>query len=171
MDSIRSKYSRWRYPVTFKEEINDGILKGINDLHHQMSKKGSWQCFETLAGTSDEWVTAFIGSCLASLEINKASELAERAYSFLCGRRFLSAGWGFNKIVPPDADSTAWVIRLGECLQKPLTRKYKRGIAFLQKHAYPSGGIATYRNEGPIRLFTALKKMFPLRVGAVRIPV
>ena len=141
-------------------ELVDCKQKAIAYLCSQISRKGSWNCFETLAGTSDEWVTAYVGCCVASMDDYEGRKLAEKAHKFLSGRRFFSSGWGFNKIVPCDADSTAWGIRLYELLaeQRPLGRKYRHALKFLLKHVDTSGGVCTYKKEGPIRYFTRLKK-------------
>ncbi len=143
-----------------KEKLSICKRNGISYLASQMNRNGSWQCFETLAGKSDEWVTAYIGCCLGSMEDKEACSLAEKAHRFLSRRRFFSQGWGFNRIVPSDADSTAWSLRLNEILKKqnPLRRKYKKAQRLLLKHVNASNAVCTYRREGPIRHFTRLKK-------------
>ena len=113
---------------SLKEKLSVCKQNAIAYLANQMSPKGHWQCFETLAGTSDEWVTAFVGCSLASLENSEARRMAEMAHEFLLQK------------------------------DKPLRRKYKRARRLLLNHVDRSGGIYTYKLEGPIRYFTKLKR-------------
>jgi hypothetical protein len=60
-----------------------------------------------------------------------------------------SGGWGYNAFSPPDADSTAWVLKLlavlgdGQAEQDPAR-------AFLSAHLTQGGGFATYESATPL---------------------
>lgn len=109
---------------------------------------GHWEDFQLPVGTSDEWVTAFVGEALASIPAHplwtRYRDHSARAIQWLLKNRHYRRGWGFNASTGPDADSTAYVLRL--------LRRFKIDIpeedeSWLQERWHPEGGIATY--EGP----------------------
>ena len=85
------------------------IIRATSFLISQRSKSGWWRDFDTLAGPSDEWVTAYIGSWLAAIDSSEAKQAARMSWTLLRHRRWWSAGWGYNATVPADADTTLLV--------------------------------------------------------------
>jgi squalene cyclase len=102
---------------------------------------GWWRDWDTQAGVSDEWVTAYSACALATLG-DEGRARAERAFELLCSRRPARDGWAYNSHVPPDADSTVWVCRLANTLGDPT--RVAPALAFLKSCLQPDGGIATY---------------------------
>lgn len=141
---------------------NFSILKELNHglefLLKSCDADGFWRDFHTLAGRSDEWVSAYVACMLVDVPLPKAQSAAVRVWKKLNRRLHWSCGWGYNAKVPQDADSTAWSLHL----QKKLKIKYSlRGFLaqkFLRQHQKPNGGIATYFIPAPIRKFTNLSK-------------
>lgn len=67
-----------------------------------------WIDFEWEVGLSSQWVTAYVAHCLA--RANPASGALPGARDYLLRTPHAAGGWGFNRRVPPDADSTANVL-------------------------------------------------------------
>lgn len=66
---------------------------------------GFWIDFELVVGMSSQWVTAYISHCLAQANAN-SSALAP-ANKWLLQTQLEEGGWGYNRDIPPDGDSTA----------------------------------------------------------------
>ncbi len=116
------------------------------------SDDGWWRDFETLAGESDEWVTAYVGCCLA--HTHGGDRAAQEALELLLSRR-RTVGWGYHQDVPADCDTTAWVCHLIEVLEWTVLDEYQRAIEFLRNAIQPSGGIPTYPSDSEIRHYVA----------------
>jgi hypothetical protein len=133
------------------------IHKATGYLESQM-KNGWWLDFDTLAGSSDEWVTAYVAEVLAMSKCQQATELSTIAFNKLMKRRRWNSGWGYNIWVPRDADTTIFVIALAEKIEKTHHKRIQSAIKFLKKHIDEQGGIRTYLNLRKIRKFTGLSK-------------
>lgn len=140
------------------EDLIQAREAGIRFLINGRSANGLWYDFHTLAGASNEWVSAYVAYSLATAGSSTGIAVASRTLHKLLWRGFWRRGWGYNTLVPPDADSTTWLINLSAALGQTRHWRIKRAIRFLQEHISPDGGIATYANSLPIRLFTKLKK-------------
>jgi hypothetical protein len=129
---------------------------GVAFLATQQAPDGRWTDFDTLAGPSDEWVTAFVAAALAHQPGVLARRCAAAAWRALRRRRWWAAGWGYSARVPCDADSTLWVLHLADRLGVKRSWRLGRARRLVATHASPDGGIATFRLAGPIRRFTGL---------------
>ncbi len=130
--------------------------RGVAFLASRQAPDGRWADFDTLAGPSDEWVTAFVAAALARQPGTLARRCAAAAWRSLRRRRWWAAGWGYAAHVPCDADSTLWVLHLADRLGVKRSWRLGRARRLVARHAGPDGGIATYRLPGPIRRFTGL---------------
>jgi squalene-hopene/tetraprenyl-beta-curcumene cyclase len=110
---------------------------------------GCWRDWDTQAGVSDEWVTAYAACVLAAGDDSAARAAAERAFELLCVRRPLLDGWGYNGNVPPDADSTIWVCRLARALNR--LSDVAPAVQFLERCLQPDGGVSTYASSEGVR--------------------
>jgi hypothetical protein len=121
-------------------------------LEHR-SEQGWWIDFELAPGPSDAWVTGYVGTVLAGLADSRAREAAHSAWQLLLGRRRDLAGWGYNALPPPDADSTIWALRLAQAVNGSDSTRVLRALNFLSSHVRPDGSVTTYGWEEEIRAF------------------
>jgi squalene cyclase len=127
------------------------LERGMGFLLATQGRDGLWRDFLTPAGEASEWPTGFIATAL-HLAGAEASAL-ERAADTLVANQHVDQGWGYNENVPSDADSTACVL-LFLALVDHRESTCRRAASFLVRHQRrESGGIATYRESGPIRRF------------------
>jgi Prenyltransferase and squalene oxidase repeat len=129
--------------------------RAVAFLLSRQPNSGRWSDFLLPAGPSDEWVTAFVGACLLEVPVQAARAAALHGWEALLMRRRDEPGWGYNGLTPPDADSTAWAIRLATGLGRERHPRVAAARAFLERHVVP-GGVATYAQRGPIRAYTRL---------------
>jgi squalene-hopene/tetraprenyl-beta-curcumene cyclase len=87
--------------------LDDALHRAVSFLHAGRSRDCLWRDFRTLAGLSSEWVSGFVAHAL--LRAEPADPIAASALSVLLERQRPGGGWGYNRTVPPDCDSTAWV--------------------------------------------------------------
>ncbi len=139
----------------FNLRYGDTISSALTYLLNARTKHGLWQDFHTLAGYSDEWVTAYVATQLASIDNDQANDAARLALSRLCKRRWLFKGWGYNARVPYDIDSTAWVLKLANSLNVN-DAKLTKARKLINKSVLVNGGLPTFPIAGPIRHFTRL---------------
>ncbi|MEA3011128.1 MAG: hypothetical protein QOJ91_2820 [Sphingomonadales bacterium] len=102
-----------------------------------------WRDFRLVNGASDEWVTAFVGYALVGSGLNLPDGLVAQTVAALLGRQRPEGGWGYNRVSPADADSTAWTLKF---LRSAGYRgpEVERADSFLRSHLLPGGGISTY---------------------------
>jgi hypothetical protein len=134
----------------------DPIHAAIAFLLQTQSHTGRWSDFALPAGPSDEWVTAFVGDRLLRVPSSCALTAARRAWLALTRRRSEELGWGYNRLTPPDADSTAWALRLAGGLGLENDERVVRARGFLRRHVLAEGGVTTYAARDPIRAYTRL---------------
>lgn len=108
-----------------------------------------WSGFETLAGVSTEWVSAFV---LYALKRCRPEPDAPALRALWRAQR-RAGGWGYNPEVPPDCDSTAWVLlALGPRYLRPSAAL--RARAYLLRHQHDaSGGFVTYTPQDEIHRY------------------
>ena len=132
--------------------------RAIDFLVSRQDRFGFWSDFNTLAGSSDEWVTAYVGSLLSELDDERALQAAGNAWQALRKRQRRSTGWGYNRYVPADADSTLWALRLADRLNTGTSPRIRKAWEFVGRHVRSDGAIAAYAEDGPIRFFTGLQR-------------
>ena len=144
-------------------DLTPALDRGVGFLLSAESAPGWWRDFDTLAGPSDEWVSAYVALVLASAPDPRARPRAWCTWRRLRRRRWWSGGWGYNGRVPADADSTTWGLRLAQALGAGTSLRARRGYRFLARHLRADGGIVTYSEDGPIRHFTRVHSRFSFR--------
>ena len=123
--------------------LSTTVSAAIKFLLSRQHQSGWWTEFRTNLGPSDEWATAFVGYALGSINDPDARRGAGDAVNKLLRSQRAGGGWGWNRCLPPDADSTAWAVHL-------FRRMGYEGMAsahamqFLSAHLLPQGGISTY---------------------------
>ena len=115
----------------------------------QQAQDGLWRDFPSGMGPSDEWISGFVGAALVPRREARVADAIGAARDALLERQRAAGGWGYNAGAGPDADSTAWVMRL-----LPTTGGHAaamaRAEAFLATHALPGGGVSTYAPATPL---------------------
>jgi Prenyltransferase and squalene oxidase repeat len=130
------------------------IDRALGFLLAARTQTGWWRDFSGVlgddrrwrAGTGDEWVTAYVGAAVAGLARADARRAGRRAWALLVDRRPPGTGWGFNRLAPPDADSTAWALRLAAALGQEASPPAARTRERLDDYILADGGLATYRD-------------------------
>ncbi|MEH2424171.1 MAG: prenyltransferase/squalene oxidase repeat-containing protein [Nostoc sp.] len=126
-------------------QLNQVIDAAIRFLLNSANQKGWWCDFDidSRKKRSDEWVTAYVGTVLASLSNEKAQQAAHHVWRLLLSRHQSSPGWGYNGFAPPDADSTAWTLRLATALGEK-SQRIQTAFDFIAQHISLSGGVVCY---------------------------
>lgn len=132
------------------EHANSAQEAAENGLQFLLSSRlpsGWWQDYDGFSeGTSDEWVSAFVASAVMASGLPAGLPAASRVWSLLAARS--RHGWGWNAVQPPDADSTAWALRLAFALGHDHDKIVTQGLAFLADHLIDdgtaAGGVTTY---------------------------
>lgn len=128
--------------------LRQSLQFGIDFLLRKQQTDGHWEDFALPVGASDTWVTAVVGRSLASAQmvatdVRLASSTA-KASRWLLANENESGGWGYNKCVPVDSDSTAHAAIF---LMTSATVSRARLAEVLIRFQCNDGGFATYREE------------------------
>jgi Prenyltransferase and squalene oxidase repeat len=97
-----------------------------------------------VTGGSDEWVSAYVAAALLASGQPRARAAAGEALELLLRRPRPGPGWGYHLLLPADADTTAWVLRLARALGAPAHERLQAGRAFLAKRIDADGAVCTY---------------------------
>jgi Prenyltransferase and squalene oxidase repeat len=118
---------------------------------------------------SDEWVSAYIATALAGVPRTKARDAARHALARLLARRGGKlAGWGYHALLPPDADTTAWVLRLADAVDTDDRDRLTPARSFVASLTDSSGAVHTYAEEaaGPLAEFLLMDGSYAGWCGA-----
>jgi hypothetical protein len=128
--------------------IRKRIRSAIDYLLTIQNKDGSWRDYCLPVGESDQWVTAFtaLGVMEASRKIDYRDGVnaAQRGAEFLLKCQVYEAGWGYNRHVGVDADSTAHALLLFRGLDIPVAQKDE---LCLIAHRNDNGVFCTYISD------------------------
>lgn len=121
------------------------MAQGVEYLLRVQDADGGWRDYDLPVGVSDHWVTAFTGlgavSAAEALDSGPASRGAHQAAVFLEENQEYASGWGYNRKVGVDADSTAHVL----WLQRKLGLEARpQDAACLLSHQQADGGFSTF---------------------------
>jgi squalene cyclase len=136
--------------VDSQVSIDSAIAAAASYLSDARSADRLWRDFRTLAGESSDWVSGFVAFALGSAGLLRDA-VRDTTHALLRLQR-PSGGWAYNEKVPPDADSTAWVL-----LSMATTTVWKpsmvlRALNYLLRHRNERG-FATYTQEDGIERF------------------
>jgi hypothetical protein len=130
-------------------DLLNAIERGVEYLLSCQFADGHWEDYELPVGRSDAWITGYVGLALVNVErygFHARSEQAvRRAASWLFENRSYSAGWGYNAITGPDADSTGYALQLLNKVGYTITNKDEE---WLLARWQPDGGFSTYEGQG-----------------------
>ena len=133
------------------QRLRSGLEMGEAFLESSRSEDGLWRDFKTLAGLSSDWVTGFVSYALI-----QAGAKPSLASTLLClaERQRENGGWAYNRTVPTDCDSTAWVVLALSSDPLSHAAAIDRGIRYIRAHqAMPGGGFSTYSSSDRIEAY------------------
>lgn len=143
-------------------EIDAAVVSGVDFLLQSRHTNGLWFDFRLAPGWSDEWVSGYVGDRIAAAP--GVDEALSAAWQSLAHRsRVRPAGWGYNAIVPQDADSTSWTLRLAMRVGELEAPQAQRGLASLVEFRHENGLLGTYCNTLEIRAFIRAEPSRSLR--------
>lgn len=153
--------------------IGDAIRAATSFLLGARTQGGWWRDFYDLGRraehdrrvtgyASDEWVSAYIGAMLARVDDDeRAREAARETWSLLEARRGAPHGWGYHALLPSDADSTVWALRLARALGVAESPRLREAHCFVERQMRADGGVMTYRPEDCARIAHYLRMEGP----------
>jgi hypothetical protein len=107
---------------------------------------------------SDEWVSAYIGAALAGVPRADAHDAADHTLARLRSRRGGDpTGWGYHALLPADADTTAWVLRLAAALNREDDDRLADARSFVASLTDATGAVHTYSEDAAGRLAEFLR--------------
>lgn len=135
-----------------RRSVDQAIDSALQFLLSKQHPSGLWIdfAFGRITGTdwSDAWVSGYIGTRLA--DITGTNHARERAWQVLAAQgRERGMQWGLNMGVTPDADSSAWVIRLAGSLGHGDDDATMQARSALGTFRCQGGMYATYREGDP----------------------
>ncbi|MFH1839948.1 MAG: prenyltransferase/squalene oxidase repeat-containing protein [Nanoarchaeota archaeon] len=112
-----------------------------------------WRDFETKThGESVDWITSYVACNLMDSGFYDLEETAD----VIADRQDRNGGWGYNKKICPDADSTSWAISfLCGFGEKYYYSHLIEAEKFLKYHQNSDGGFGTY-SEHEIRSYSRI---------------
>lgn len=118
------------------------IASALEYVLSMQAEDGSWTEWALPPGSSSTWTTAYVGFRLRDLQ--HASLTAPRllvAARWLVDQVSADYGWGYNKLVGSDADSTSYTILFLASSGENVPEASFRMLHTLQR---PDGGFGTY---------------------------
>ncbi len=130
--------------MTLEAEIAAAFSRGLGFVLAAQDAEGAWTDWALPPGPSPDWTTAHVGLRLSGLGLLHRAALAEtlgRATRWLLSRQAAGGGWGYNRAVEPDADSTAQALLFLAAAGQSAPLE---ACVFLARHQQPDGGFATF---------------------------
>jgi squalene cyclase len=129
--------------VRISSAARDCVHRSTEFLLDRRGADNLWRDFETLAGQSSDWVTAFVTYAL-SRSLDDSRVLLPSIKELLFRQR-PNGGWSYNESVPTDCDSTAWVLLALSTAPIARPSTLMRARRYLLGHQDDeSGGFSTY---------------------------
>jgi hypothetical protein len=134
--------------------VDEAIAAALDFLLRRRNQAGWWLDFvhracppgvdDGVTGyRSDEWITAYVAAAIVGLDSLHARDAARTGMDLLLGRRS-RGGWGYNVVIPADADTTTWALRLAAGLELADSSRLREARAFVAGQIDADGGVATY---------------------------
>lgn len=130
--------------MSIEPQIETTLSRALAFVLAAQSSDGAWTDWNLPPGPAQEWATANVGwrlSALLDTHREVLAERLERAADWLLNRPAGRAGWGYNRTLDGDADTTAQALLFLAALGR---RRPPDAYAFLCSHQQSDGGFATY---------------------------
>jgi hypothetical protein len=121
-----------------------------------------WVDYRLAPGWSDEWITGYVADRIAGTP-GTENALARGWEALRTRTAVRPAGWGFNALVPQDADSTSWALRLALKVNAMDSPEAQRALGSLTQFKHHDGRFSTY---GPTESIAAFIGADPSRTFA-----
>lgn len=125
-------------------QIEQAIVLGVRFLYEQQRSDGSLRGFLLYPGASTTWLTAHVAFIVE--EVTPLKDLCRKAADFLHAVGAEDGGWGFNRRVAVDCDSSAQALLVLQRFEKRIENFLLQNLIAAQ---HPCGGFPTYRPTGP----------------------
>ena len=135
-------------PKTLITALEDGLSFILNS----QLQSGFWTDFQ-FRGKSDEWVTAYLSYYLSFFDAEIVKNSLDRAWKVLKKRYRKGDGWGYNILMPADADSTIWARLFSSRMNNTGKMEYDE---LNDKYNICGSGIRTFIENQDIRTYTKL---------------
>ncbi|HYR26869.1 MAG TPA: hypothetical protein VEU30_00300 [Thermoanaerobaculia bacterium] len=149
--------------------IEAAIERATRYLGRSQSQTGCWTDYHLPVGASDGWVTAYAGWSLSRVahwtRNGRAEDASEAAADWLAKERPYDAGWGYNGVTGPDADSTGLALALLDDRKRGVRDEDRQ---FLASMWHDEGGFATYAGRGDAWSRPRVDVVFPAFLGLPR---
>jgi squalene cyclase len=132
-----------------RDATERAISACLGYITSRQRKDGSWVDWKLPTGESDAWTTAYVGSKLAFLPDHlkgRAEEATRSAAGWLRRNVYEDGGWGYNREVGSDADSTSFSIIFLESAGEEVPSASRELLA---SHQREDGGFSTYTARSP----------------------
>ncbi|MCP6757185.1 MAG: hypothetical protein NHB32_00120 [Fischerella sp. CENA71] len=137
-------------------QLSNAINAAVTFLLNAKNPEGWWLDYDTVAGPSDEWVTAYVSTMLSIVPEDHVFKTVRQAWELLKTRSHRpTGGWGYNFVVSGDADTTGWALQLARAVNQSSSEQVQQAKAFLATHQRSDGGMATFASEEVIRPYFA----------------
>jgi hypothetical protein len=134
--------------MTLAQDLSAARTRGLDFVLSAQDGDGAWTDWALPPGTAPDWTTAYVGLRLSRVDPADGAALSDalrRAASWLVSRQASSGGWGYNRIVDQDADTTSQTLLFLAALGLPAP---PGACEFLGRHQQPDGGFATFLPDG-----------------------
>jgi hypothetical protein len=133
-------------------EIERAVSAGVVYLTSRQQPDGHWEEWDDIPpGAAQAFITAYTGMSLIDVEISHPSiptaQYVARAADWLIREHPVHPGWGWNKKLQSDADSTGHALLLLRTLGRKIQ---ERDLRWLIRLWQPGGGFPSYNPKGKV---------------------
>ena len=131
-------------PHVTANQLDQAVELGARFLYEKQSSNGCLSGFLLYPGASTTWLTAHVTFVVEDIPLLEG--LCRRAAEFLSTMGPDDGGWGFNRRVAPDCDSTAQALMALHRFGMPIKMFLLKNLVATQ---LPCGGFPTYPTPVP----------------------
>ena len=132
-----------RDPDATPATIDDALRLGARFLASRQRRNGVWKGFLLPPGASTTWLTGHVAFVVEDVPV--LTEACRRAANYLEATGLTAGGWGYNRDVAVDADSTAQALLVLRRFGRPIPEFLVDALLAAQ---LPHGGFTTYAASG-----------------------
>jgi hypothetical protein len=121
-----------------------GVNEGLGFLERTQRSHGLWRGFMLMPGASTDWISAHVALLLE--DVPETHAMRERVARGLLGHAAGRPGWGYNRRVGIDSDSSAQAIMVLQRLDHEIALAW---IERLLSTRCEDGGFATFASSRP----------------------